>query len=98
MKLRALLRLLLLTCIAVPLCPAQSSTSEKQQLPSRNFRFTYSFTVKDIPPGTKVVRVWVPVARSDEHQTIRLVNVKAPVHTKMTQEPEYGNHMMYAEI
>ena len=66
---------------------------EKQKFspPSRKFRFTYSFTVKDIPPGTKVVRVWVPVAHTDEHQTVRLVNVNAPVETEMTQEPEYGN-------
>jgi len=99
MNLRACLPLLL-ACIAVPLCTAQSSTTEKQKFspPSRKFRFTYSFTVKDIPPGTKVVRVWVPVAHTDEHQTVRLVNANAPVTTEMTQEPEYGNRMMYAEI
>jgi transglutaminase-like putative cysteine protease len=91
---------LLLACMAGSFCVAQSSAPEKQKFspPCRKFRFTYSFTVKDIPAGTKVVRVWVPIARTDEHQTVRLVNVKSPVRTQMTQEPEYGNHMMYAEI
>src|SRR5271157_233846 len=99
MKLRVLSSLLL-ACIAVSLCVAQSSVPEKQKFspPSRKFRFTYSFTVKDIPAGTKIVRVWVPVAHTDDNQTVRLVNVKAPVPTQMTQEPEYGNKMMYADI
>src|ERR1019366_9478664 len=44
------------------------------------------------------VRVWAPVAHTDEHQTVRLVSVKAPVKTEMTQEAEYGNRMMYAEV
>lgn len=64
----------------------------------RSFRFTYSFTVKDIPAGTKRVRVWIPVPRTDEHQTVRVLTVKAPGRTRMTQELEYGNRMMYAEI
>src|SRR5271165_6235789 len=92
MKLRVLSSLLL-ACIAVSLCVAQPSAPEKQKFspPSRKFRFMYSFTVKDMPAGTKVVRVWVPVAHTDENQTVRLVNVKAPGPTQMTQEPEYGN-------
>ena len=79
---------LLLACIAASLCCAQSSAPEKQKFspPSRKFRFTYSFTVKDIPAGTKVARVWAPVAHTDENQTVRVVNVKSPVQTQMTQE------------
>ena len=99
MKLRALSSLLLLGC-AVSLLAAQTATPEKQKFspPSRKFVFTYAFTVKDIPAGSKLVRVWVPVAHTDEHQTVRLVNVKAPVETRMGEEPEYGNRILYAEI
>src|SRR5262249_28285441 len=50
------------------------------------------------PAGAKRVRVWVPVAQSDDHQKIRLVSVKAPTKTRMTKENEYGNRMMYVEI
>jgi len=99
MKLR-LLAILLLAGLTASL--AQTSTPDKSQQkfspPARKFRFTYSFTVKDIPAGAKLVRVWVPVARSDDHQTVRLVDVKAPVQTKMTEESEYGNQILYAEI
>jgi len=99
MKRRAL-SLLVLAAITVSLAVAQTSSPDKQKFspPSRKFRFTYSFTVKDIPSGTKLVRVWVPVAHTDEHQTVRLVNVKAPVQTQMGEEYEYGNHILYAEI
>jgi len=65
---------------------------------SRSFRFNYRFTVKDIPAGTKRVRVWVPVPQGDEHQSVRVVSVKAPAKTRMTREHEYGNRMMYAEL
>jgi transglutaminase-like putative cysteine protease len=93
------LSLLVFLGLSVPLLAAQS-TSDKQKFspPTRKFLFTYSFTVKDIPAGAKLVRIWVPVAHTDEHQTVRLVNVKAPVQTQMGEEPEYGNHILYAEI
>ncbi|HZQ23356.1 MAG TPA: transglutaminase-like domain-containing protein [Terriglobales bacterium] len=98
MRLRGFSLLLLLV---LPLCLwAAESTSNAQRFsaPSRSFRFTYSFTVKDIPPGAKTVRVWVPVAQSDEHQTVRVLSINGPVKGRMTQDTEYGNRMMYAEM
>jgi transglutaminase-like putative cysteine protease len=91
---------LLFAAVLAPTLFGQAAPSDKQKFspPSRKFRFTYTFTVKDIPAGTKMVRVWVPVAHSDEHQSIRLVTVKAPVQTCMTEDAEYGNHILYAEI
>ncbi len=99
MRLRVLSSLLL-ACIALSAGEAQSASPDSQKFsaPSRTFRLTYGFTVKDIPANTKLVKVWVPVAHSDDHQTVRLVNVKAPGKTQMTQEPEYGNTMMFVEI
>ena len=99
MRFRVLSTFLLAALLATSLA-AQTSAPEKQKFspPYRKFRFTYSFTVKDIPAGTKLVRVWVPVAHTDEHQTVRLVTVKAPVPTRMTEDAEYGNKILYAEI
>jgi transglutaminase-like putative cysteine protease len=42
--------------------------------------------------------VWVPVPQTDQHQTVRVLAVKAPAKTQMTSESEYGNRMMYAEM
>ena len=98
MKLRVLSSLLLLFLSACLLAAQSASKSKSFSPPSRTFRFTYTFTVKDIPSGAKRVRVWVPVPKTDEHQTVRVLAIKAPVKTRITQEPEYGNRMMYAEI
>jgi transglutaminase-like putative cysteine protease len=79
---------------------AAQSNSNTQQFspPARTFRFTYNFTVKDIPPGAKRVRVWVPVPQTDQHQAVRVLEVKAPTKTRMTEDPEYGNRILYAEL
>ena len=97
MRLRVLPSLLffLLPCVVTG---QTASNTQKFSAPSRTFRFTYSFAVKDIPSGAKQLRVWVPIPQTDQHQTVRVLNVKAPGKTQMTQEPEYGNHMMYVEM
>ncbi|HST09402.1 MAG TPA: transglutaminase domain-containing protein [Terriglobales bacterium] len=98
MKLRVLSSLLLLSGVACLLAAETASNPQKFSAPARAFRFTYNFTVKDIPADAKRVRVWVPVPQSDQHQTVRVLEVKSPVKTQMTQDHEYGNRMMYAEI
>jgi len=98
MILRVFSFLLLLFVPACLLAQEAASNSQKFSPPSRTFRFTYHFSVKDIPSGTKRVRVWVPVPPADEHQAVRVLVVKAPTKTEMTQEPEYGNRILYAEI
>lgn len=99
MKLK-IVALYLCLCVFVGVASAQTTPNGAQKFSpsSRTFQFTYSFTVKDIPTGTKLVRVWVPVAQTDDNQTVRLVDTKADVKTKITREPEYGNRMMFAEI
>ncbi len=98
MKLRVLSSLLLLFLRTSQLAAQATSNTEKFSPPTRTFRFTYNFTVKDIPSDAKRLRVWVPVPQTDQHQTVRVLAIKAPVKTRMTQDPEYGNRIMYAEI
>ena len=98
MKLRVLSSLLLLFVPACRLAAEPTSNAQKFSPPTRTFRFAYNFTVKDIPSGAKRVRVWIPVPQTDQHQTVRVLAVNVPVKTRMTQEPEYSNRMMYAEI
>jgi transglutaminase-like putative cysteine protease len=98
MRLRVFLSVLLLFVPAYQLAAQVTSNSEKVSPPARTFRFTYNFTVKDVPSGAKRVRVWVPVPQTDQHQTIRVLSIKAPLKTRMTRESGYGNRMIYAEI
>jgi transglutaminase-like putative cysteine protease len=90
---------LLLFLFPFGLLIAQATSNAKKFSPSsRTFRFTYHFTVKNIPSGAKQVRVWAPVPQTDRHQTVRVLSIKAPAKTKITQESEYGNRVMYVEI
>ena len=99
MRLRVLSSLPLV-CVFMSAWLVQSATPEKPPFSAqaRTFQFIYSFSMKNIPDGAKVVRVWVPVAQSGQHQTVKLTNVKAPGSTQITQEPEYGNKILYAEV
>jgi hypothetical protein len=90
--------LLMLFVSAGQLIAQANSNVRKFSPPSRTLRFTYNFTVKDIPSGAKRVRVWVPVPQTDQHQTVRILAIKAPAKKRMTQDPEYGNRTMYAEL
>jgi transglutaminase-like putative cysteine protease len=97
-KVRVLSSLLLLFFPVSQIAAQPTHKSQKFSAPARSFRFTYNFTVKDIPSGAKKVRVWIPVPQTDQHQTVRVLRVKAPVKTSMTKDPEYGNRIMYAEF
>jgi transglutaminase-like putative cysteine protease len=97
-KVRVLSSLLLLFFPVSQIAAQPTHKSQKFSAPARSFRFTYNFTVKDIPSGAKKVRVWIPMPQTDQHQTVRVLRVKAPVKTSMTKDPEYGNRIMYAEF
>jgi transglutaminase-like putative cysteine protease len=63
---------------------------------SREFRFHYAFTVKNVPAG-KSVRVWVPTAQSDDYQEIRIVSANGDLPLKKTRESKYGNQIYFTE-
>ena len=63
---------------------------------SRHFTFRYAFTVKDLSLRKKV-RIWMPAARSDAFQQVRIVSAKGDLPLKQTRESKFGNEMYYAE-
>jgi transglutaminase-like putative cysteine protease len=79
------------TIAATTLLPARSARS-------RAFQFTYEARIEDLPTGSRVVRIWIPVARTNTHQVVTLVSVKGSVPGRLTREPEYKDRMLYAEI
>jgi len=98
MRLRVFSSILLFLPSIAQLAAQSASNGHKFSPPSRTFRFTYHFTVKDIPTGAKRVRVWAPVPQTDRHQTVRVLTIKAPAKTQITRDSEYGNRILYAEI
>ncbi|MFZ0959793.1 MAG: transglutaminase domain-containing protein [Terriglobia bacterium] len=77
---------------------AMARTPGEFSPPSRTFLFTYHITLQDIPAGAQRVRVWIPRAVSDVHQTVVLKNVDGPARLREMREPLFGNHILYGEI
>ncbi|HXJ96720.1 MAG TPA: transglutaminase domain-containing protein [Terriglobia bacterium] len=63
---------------------------------ARKFDFVYQVTVAPAPGGT--LRVWIPVATSDDNQDVILKNVSSPVPTETRRDSEYGNSVLYGEV
>ncbi len=89
--------LLLLTCLALLLLAATRAPAGARER-FRKFSFTYSATVKNLPSGAKLVRLWIPLASSDRNQTVTLKKISSPVRARITREAEYGNRMLFAEV
>jgi len=66
------------------------------QTAPHHFTFHYSFTIKNVAPGQRL-RVWIPLAHSDEWQQVRVLSQSSDLPLKPQREREYGNHLLYAE-
>ncbi|MCZ7646186.1 MAG: hypothetical protein M5U26_13005 [Planctomycetota bacterium] len=79
-----LLGLLVLPARAAdPELDAREAPSGKR---ARSFTFTYQAFVKEVPAGAKKLKLWIPVPRSDAHQTIGNVKI-APCKTGVQENP-----------
>lgn len=65
---------------------------------TRTFRVTYTARVKDIPEGTRRLRVWVPVPRSSVVQTIRGLEFDGAHTPELRTEAAFGNRVAYYEL
>ncbi len=88
-----------LLCVSILLAlPVASLEAGEFSAASRTFTFNYAVTLKDIPAGARRVRVWLPMAVSDEHQTVVFKGVNGPAHLREMRESPNGNHILYGEI
>lgn len=61
----------------------------------REFELTYSATIKEIPPMTSRLRIWIPLARTDGYQRILTRKIEAPYRYQIFKEARYGNEILY---
>jgi transglutaminase-like putative cysteine protease len=59
------------------------------------FEFRYETTLPNI---TKPSKIWIPIAKTDNFQTVELISIKAPGKQKILQEKEYDNTILYLEL
>ncbi|HTR24218.1 MAG TPA: transglutaminase-like domain-containing protein [Terriglobales bacterium] len=80
------------------LAPRNSAATEQSGSANRarHFTFHYSFTVKNVPAGESV-RVWIPLAHSDEFQDVKVTAKSGDLSLKEVAQPRFGNELLYAE-
>ncbi|MCK6481094.1 MAG: transglutaminase domain-containing protein [Planctomycetaceae bacterium] len=65
---------------------------------TRSFQISYTGRVKDIPEGTKTLRVWMPVPQDTPLQTIKGLEFFGEPRPRMTTEKVHGNLLAYYEV
>jgi transglutaminase-like putative cysteine protease len=66
------------------------------ETPQRHFTFHYAFALRGAPAGAPV-KLWIPLAHSNEFQVVKIVSEKGDLPLTHTRESEYGDQMLYAE-
>jgi transglutaminase-like putative cysteine protease len=86
---------ILLAALIAP--PAQGSPRDPRER-SRDFELTYRATVRDIPPGARTLDIWLPLPRTDRHQTIHQLTIDAPGPLTLGREDRFGNQCLHVGI
>lgn len=60
-----------------------------------DFEFKYEALV---PKITQVTQAWIPMAKSDRFQEVKLVSMNIPGNYKILEEKEFGNQVIYMEL
>ena len=80
-------------------CASTALANEPPALPdSRTFQFKYNVEVEAPPAGEGPVDVFVPLAKSDEHQDVVSRNVEASIKGEVKKDAEYGNEFWHGHM
>jgi transglutaminase-like putative cysteine protease len=87
--------LFLLAAIGM-VCTGQTLAAEPTAKPPvRTVEIKYNCEVGELPENAKSIDLWVPVATSDERQTVRLLNEDQLDGGRFTSDKDFGNRMYY---
>lgn len=85
---------ILLVIASLSLAGATGTTFQ----PTREFEFRYHVQVEPVPEAARQLRLWVPLARSTDHQTILARTIHVPARYRIHKDPEYGNEFLYVTL
>ena len=83
---------LVLAILFPPTNLVRAETTDEAQV--RSFDLKYGATLNGLRPGADV-RVWLPVPRSDETQSVQQLDRQLPVAGRLSSESTYGNQVLY---
>ncbi len=81
--------------ICVLSIPAFSSSAVAKE---RRFLFRYNILIKDIPPGSKEVRVWVPYPAENSHQKLLSSRMEGLLEPSLEEDAEHNNKYLYYKL
>jgi transglutaminase-like putative cysteine protease len=84
--------------LAVLLLASARLSATEEQSPSRTFELTYTATVRDIPKGTNVLDLWLPLPQTDRNQTIHRVVIDAPSRVTIGRDSRFGNQSVHVRV
>jgi transglutaminase-like putative cysteine protease len=61
----------------------------------REFDFTYSMKIGELPAGAHQVDIWLPYPTSDENQEVGVLTVSSPYPYRIAKDSKYGNSVLY---
>ncbi|MDP3722539.1 MAG: transglutaminase domain-containing protein [Candidatus Omnitrophota bacterium] len=64
----------------------------------REVLFTYVARLSEVSEGAQQLRVWLPLAKTGREQQILSRVVRSPVPYTITEDPEYGNDMLFLSV
>src|SRR5207245_7979961 len=91
------LRAILTGALGISMAAALSAGAADQDT-ARTFSFTYEVEIPAQPAGTGSVDVFIPLAVTDDHQTILRRDVKASIPGRETIESRYGNTFWHGHV
>ncbi|MEM7454081.1 MAG: transglutaminase domain-containing protein [Planctomycetota bacterium] len=85
--------LFVVSFVAVPVIAQESDDGAA----TRKFAFRYGASVTGLEPGA-TARVWVPIARNNEHQNVEVTAISTPTTLEQFEDEAYGNRIGYFEV
>jgi transglutaminase-like putative cysteine protease len=60
----------------------------------RVFELTYAAAITEWPEGAESVRIWIPLAKDQEHQRVRARRITTALPYEIHQDPVFGNDVL----
>ncbi len=93
-----LMRELLLVFLGIGLGAVAARAGASSSDLRRDFQVTCEVQLHPISPAAQELKVWIPLATSDQFQTIRRRAIQVPYAYQITRDPEYGNDILFLTL
>jgi transglutaminase-like putative cysteine protease len=74
---------------------AETPEAAAMKPPARHVEIKYACEIDAVPEGAKSVDLWIPIATSNERQTVKLLNEAKLTDGRFTVDKQFGNRMYY---